>query len=225
MPGRTIAIGDVHGCLTALNGVLEQIQPAKDDLLIFLGDVVDRGPATKECIDRVLELSEQLRVICLMGNHEEMMRDCLTSVGNQVLAMWLQVGGQPALDSYGGAVENIPQTHLRWLANLRNFYETDTEIFVHAVLEPNVSLANQTREFLRWKKLAGSERPHVSGKRVICGHTPQPDGFPLAFPGWVCIDTWVYKEKWLTALDVESNQVWQASEAGQQRTFDLAKYT
>lgn len=223
MPGRTIAIGDVHGCLTALNTLLDLVKPAADDTLVFLGDIVDRGPHTKECVDRVLELSARLNVICLMGNHEEMLRDVLTSRGGQVLTMWLQVGGQQALKSYGTVLEDIPESHLRWLANLRDFYETDTEIFVHAVLEPKMTLANQTSDFLRWKKLGGSERPHVSGKRVICGHTPQADGYPLAFPGWVCIDTWAYRPLWLTALDVGGNHVWQTNQSGESREFELSK--
>jgi len=224
MPARTIAIGDIHGCHTALTALLQMVQPIAEDTLVILGDVVDRGPATKECIDTVIGLAEQCLTISLMGNHEEIMRAAIGG-GEGMLEMWRAIGGLEALESYGGQVKDIPASHLKWLTLLRSFYETPTHIFVHATLEPTMTMANQHRDFLRWKKLGGNERPHVSGKRVICGHTPQSDGYPLAFPGWVCIDTGAYRMNWLTALDVDSDHVWQANEAGQTREFELAKYS
>ena len=222
MSARTLAIGDVHGCHVALLALLAQVKPTAEDTLIFLGDVVDRGPATKECIDEILRLQDQCVVISLMGNHEEMMLYGLKPGGYQ--EMWLRVGGAEALASYGGSIDQIPADHLRWLSMLRQVYETPTEIFVHANLEPRMTLANQTGDYLRWKKLAGSEVPHQSGKRAICGHTPQKDGYPLVFDGWVCIDTDCCRGKWLTCLDVGSDHVWQANEAGQTREFELADY-
>jgi serine/threonine protein phosphatase 1 len=222
MPARTLAIGDVHGCHVALTALLGLVKPTAEDTLIFLGDVVDRGPATKECIDEILKLQDQCVVITIMGNHEELMRSGLSAGSFQ--DMWRQVGGAEALESYGGGVDQIPASHLKWLSLLRPFYETPTEIFVHAKLEPRMTLANQTADFLRWKKLGGNEQPHVSGKRVICGHTPQKDGYPLVFPGWVCIDTDCCRMKWLTCLDVTTDHVWQANEAGQSREFALGDY-
>ncbi len=219
MPPRTFAIGDVHGCHTALSALLSMIAPVGEDTVVFLGDVVDRGPATKECIDEILLLQEKCFVVTLMGNHEELMRGALSAGGFDL--MWRQVGGAETLESYGGGIDRIPTAHLRWLSLLRPFYETPGNIFVHANLERTMTLANQAGDYLRWKKLAGSERPHISGKRVICGHTPQADGYPLVFEGWVCIDTDACRMKWLTCLEVGSNHVWQANEAGQTREFEL----
>lgn len=222
MSARTLAIGDVHGCHRALVTLLGMLAVTAADTVVFLGDVVDRGPATRQVVDEILSLSKRAKVVCLMGNHEEMMRDAIS--GRGLFNAWLDVGGKAALDSYGGAIENIPATHLRFLVSTRPYYETDTDIFVHASLEPEVSLANQTAIFLRWKHLAGSELPHISGKRVICGHTPQSDGVPLVFHGWVCLDTLAHGGGWLTALDLTTNEVFQASEDGRTRTFPLSRY-
>ena len=218
---RTIAIGDVHGCHVALTTLLDLIKPTTEDTLVFLGDVVDRGPASKACIDRIVALEQECLVICLLGNHEEMFRAVLERV--MFPEVWYQIGGFETLESYGGSLADVPPEHFRWISRLRPFYETATEIFVHANLESRMTLANQTRDWLRWKHLEPSQPPHKSGKRVICGHTQQEDGYPLVFPGWVCIDTCAYKLKWLTALDVGSNHVWQANEAGQSREMELAK--
>ena len=222
MPARTFAIGDVHGCHVALTALIELIQPTAEDTVVFLGDIVDRGPATKECIDEILQLQDRCFVVGVMGNHEEMMRGAIR--GSTMWQVWNEVGGAETLASYGGSIDKIPADHLRWLSQLRPFYETPHEIFVHANLEPSMTLANQTADYLRWKFLGGSERPHVSGKRVICGHTSQQDGYPLVFDGWVCLDTDAYRMRWLSCLDVTTDHVWQTNEAGQSREFELAEY-
>jgi len=160
------------------------------------------------------------RVIVILGNHEEMLRHALS--GHGLYDFWLSTGGQATLDSYGGSPEQIPPEHIRLYMTARNYHETEQAIFVHAGLEAEVSLANQTADFLRWKHLAGSERPHSSGKRIICGHTPQLDGRPFVFPGWVCIDTFAYGGKWLTCLDSGSDEIWQASQSGETRRDHLA---
>jgi len=192
------------------------------DTLVFVGDVVDRGPSTNQVIDSLLALRETTKVVLIMGNHEEMMRDALS--GRGLYGAWLNAGGRETLDSYGGAIDCIPPEHIRFLLSAQPFWETNAEIFIHASLESTVSLPNQTSDFLRWKHLGGSERPHVSGKRVVCGHTPQKDGIPLVFNGWVCIDTFAHGGKWLTCLDVETNNVWQASQLGETREFPLSRY-
>lgn len=66
MPGRLIAIGDIHGCYAELTELLERVEPAKEDQLVFLGDLVNRGPDSL----RVIDLARQHRALCLLGNHE-----------------------------------------------------------------------------------------------------------------------------------------------------------
>jgi len=223
MAGRILAIGDVHGCHRALVALLGMLTLTSNDTVVFLGDAVDRGPSSKQVVDRILTLSDSCKVVFIMGNHEEAMRDAIS--GRGLFNQWrLDVGGQATLDSYGGSVDDIPPEHIRFLVSALSYWETETDIFVHASLESAVSMANQTGDFLRWKHLGGSERPHISGKRVICGHTSQQDGYPLVFDGWACIDTFAHGGKFLSCLDVESNHLYQASQAGETREFPLEKY-
>lgn len=220
---RILAIGDVHGCHDALETLLGRIVVSASDTLVFVGDAIDRGPSSKQVVDRILSLRDKCKLVFIMGNHEEMMRDAIS--GRGLLNAWLDAGGRATLDSYGGNIDNIPPDHIRFLVSASPFFETDSEIFVHANLEHGVSLPNQTSDFLRWKHLGGSERPYSRSKRVICGHTPQTDGIPLAIEGWVCIDTFPHGGKWLTCLDVQSDHILQASETGKTREFPLSKYS
>ena len=75
-----IAIGDIHGCLASLRTMLDVIQPTPDDLIVTLGDYVDRGPDSKGVIDDLLSLKKTHNFIHLMGNHEiQMIRALETS--------------------------------------------------------------------------------------------------------------------------------------------------
>ena len=224
MSARILAIGDVHGCHQALATLLGLLAVTPSDVVVFLGDAVDRGPSSKQVVDEILSLSDSCQVVFIMGNHEEMLRDAIS--GRGLINKWLRdAGGQATLDSYGGSLSNVPPEHIRFLVSAVPYWETETDIFIHASIEADISLANQTSDFLRWKHLSGSEQPHVSGKRVICGHTTQRDGVPLVFDGWVCIDTFPHGGKWLSCLDMEANHVYQASEDGTVREFPLSKYS
>ncbi len=219
MSGRILAIGDVHGCDRALAAVLKMIEPTAADTIVFLGDIIDRGPGSKQVVDQILALREDCAVILIMGNHEELLRE---SISRQAIRdQWLKVGGQATLDSYGGSIDDIPSAHLRLLVSASPLWETEDNLFIHASLETGVSLANQTNLFLRWKHIGGTEPPHPSGKRVVCGHTSQRDGRPLVFEGWACIDTFAHGSGWLSCLDVGSDHVYQASQRGEVRDFAL----
>ena len=72
-PNRLIAIGDVHGCIQALDAVLESINPTSDDRIIFLGDMIDQGRESREVLERIIALKRQCEVVLIQGNHEEML--------------------------------------------------------------------------------------------------------------------------------------------------------
>ncbi len=220
--GRILAIGDIHGCSIALETLLQSVAVKPQDTVVFLGDAVDRGPESRQAIDQILSLRERCKVIFIAGNHEQMMRQAIS--GSGLMDQWLQAGGQATVDSYGGSLDNVPPEHIRFLVSGVAFWESENDIFVHACLESNISLTNQTSDYLRWKHLGGMEAPHVSGKRVVCGHTAQRDGVPLVFDGWACIDTFAHGGKWLSCLDVNSDLLVQASEQGDVREFPLSKY-
>jgi len=213
MASRILAIGDIHGCDRPLEILLERLDPRADDHVIVLGDVVDRGPDTRGCIDRLLQLRKVCRLTHLMGNHEEMMLDAMG--GGRWRDAWLEYGGREALASYGDSFADIPEEHLEFLRSGENCFETESEIFVHGGLDPRQPLDRQDSRLLRWRRLSGGEAPHVSGRRIICGHTAQSDRRPLIQPGWVCIDTAVYTPfGCLTILDVTSETVYQADPSG-----------
>lgn len=215
---RTFAIGDVHGCDTALRTLLEMIKPQTGDTVVFLGDLVDRGPGTKQVLEEVLRLQKVCRVIVIQGNHEEMM---LRALGGDEWNMWMGFGGEEALDSYGGNPSRIPEPHIDLLESAVNYWETPDHIFIHANLQPGRPLAEQHDVCLRWTHLTGQEHWYAPPRRVICGHTPQKNGYPLVMPGWVCLDTDSQRGGWLSALDVDANWVYQANEAGELREFAL----
>jgi serine/threonine protein phosphatase 1 len=214
---RILAIGDIHGCLTALDTLLAVVAPQPDDLLIALGDYVDRGPDSRGVLDRLIALHATGRLIALRGNHDEMMLSARYGTEGR---MWLGVGGRATLASYGASDPSaIPESHWHFLeTNCRDFYETETHFFVHANVYPDVPLADQPTYMLYWEKLF-EPAPHMSGKIMVCGHTKQKSGAPLSFGHTICIDTGVYEpDGWLTCLDVRTEKVWQANQKGESRT-------
>jgi serine/threonine protein phosphatase 1 len=216
--GRLIAIGDVHGCAHALDALVEAIEPAADDTLVFLGDLVDQGPQTREVIERIIELKSRCRVVIIEGNHEEMMFAARESVG--ALRYWENCGGALTINSYhfGGTLGDVPDEHWQLLAEGRPFYETDEFIFTHANYLPDEPMDLQPGHELRWVVLEPAEmRPHLSGKTVFVGHTEQREGEVLDLRFVVCIDTSCWRYGWLTAIDVRTRQTWQASKWGLMR--------
>lgn len=219
MPSRVIAIGDVHGCAAALRGLIERIRPEPSDTLVFLGDCVDRGPQSAEVIGQMLALREACRLIALFGNHEEMM---LNYVDDRPQPDdWLLCGGAATIESYRDASGRLmppPKVHIDFLRNWGDCYETETHFFVHGSYEPDRPLTQQHWQTMRWQSLKfGIPEPHESGKVAIVGHTSQKSGETLDVGHLVCIDTFCWGGGWLTALDVESGQTWQADRDGRLR--------
>jgi serine/threonine protein phosphatase 1 len=221
---RTLAVGDIHGCSAALDALLAVVQPTPADLLVFLGDYVDRGPDSRGVIDRLIALKQTHRVVCLRGNHELMMVEARRNPSE--LRNWLSVGGVQTMNSYAQAgwkasFDQVPPEHWEFLEDgLFDFFEIDTHVFVHATLEPTTPLSEQDDMYLFWEFVNAPVR-HVSGKVMVCGHSSQRSGLPKAWPTTYCLDTGAYAGGWLTCLDVSSKKYWQASAVGQTRTAEL----
>jgi len=219
---RTLAVGDVHGCSAALDALLSAVRPAPDDRLVFLGDYVDRGPDSRGVLDRLIALrAARPNAVFLRGNHELMMVRARGDRG--ALRDWLSVGGDAAMASYSpdgrpASWDAIPAAHWAFLTDhLRDGFETDTHIFVHANLFPDLPLDEQPELMLFWEFLTGPIR-HESGKAVVCGHTSQRGGVPVDYGDTVCIDTRAHAGGWLTCLDVAARRYWQANQHGETRT-------
>ena len=109
--GRLIAIGDIHGCVHALDTLLDAIEPAPEDEFVFLGDLIDQGRDSCQVLDRLLELKSRSRVVIIQGNHEEMLYAAREN--EQALRYWENCGGVSTLNSYsfGAGLSAIPQRH------------------------------------------------------------------------------------------------------------------
>jgi serine/threonine protein phosphatase 1 len=215
MPPRVIAIGDIHGCSTALTALLAAIDPKPEDTIVPLGDYVDRGPDSKGVIDQIMALAERCRLVPLLGNHEEMLLNSLDDEDN--LNFWLDCGGDATMASYGSGrlSDQIPIEHVRFIEECLPYYEIDTHFFVHANYEPDRALNEQDEYTMFWLSLRNVvPLEHDSGKIAILGHTPQPDAEVLDMGHLKCIDTGCVYGGWLTALDVTSGQIWQADQNG-----------
>ncbi len=209
---RTLAIGDIHGCLKSLETLVDFIDLSKDDTLIILGDYIDRGPDSKGVIDYLLELQKTHNLILLKGNHECMIEEA--RVYYEDLMNWLLNGGIETLKSFEVIdFEDIDDKYWEFFKNCRKYHETENFIFVHAGLSPDLALEEQSEHSLYWLRFHKTKQ-HKSGKRIICGHTPQRPAKPAVKDHAICIDTGACNRGWLTCLDVDTGIYWQANEKG-----------
>ena len=218
MSERLIAIGDIHGCKTALERLLDSIQPTAEDTIVTLGDYVDRGPDSRGVIDRLIQLGGETRHVGLMGNHEEMMLEVIKQ--RTPHEMWLRHGGVETLDSYAfaGSLDFLPDSHLEFFESLVNIHEERGHFFTHAAYAPKIPLTEQAADMLRWHSLNDLvPEPHLSGKVAVVGHTASKNGEILDLGHLICVDTYCYGGGWLTAIELYEGQVWQVSKDGEMR--------
>ncbi len=191
--GLTYAVGDIHGRDDLLEQALDLIADhagGRTRRIVFLGDYVDRGPASRQAIDRLIAASAEPGVVCLKGNHEALMLGALDHWGGPAKWRWLANGGETTLLSYGVdeptavAAPAIPAAHRDWLTALPLTARDEHRIYVHAGLAPNTPLAAQKESSLLWIReaflsAAADELP----AHVVHGHTPYWAGKPdLAEP-------------------------------------------
>jgi len=211
---RTIAIGDIHGYRRSLSALLDAIDPRANDTIVTLGDYVDRGPNSRGVIDRLILLKGQCRLVPLLGNHDEMMLNICRGK-TELMGNWLVFGGDSTLASYGKVPEGVPWEHIEFLESCRDWYETDEHFLAHGNYYSNLPLDSQPWELLRWESLHERQPfAHRSGKTAIIGHTAQKNGQVLDLGYLKCIDTWVYGDGRLTALELDSGRIWQADKGG-----------
>lgn len=192
MLGKYFAVGDVHGCMSRLEALWHKIDfDIGKDTLLFIGDYIDRGPDSREVVDFILDLKKKVNVICLRGNHEQML---LTyHLYNSYKDFYLLNGGASTVKSYGlvdtdmGRRANIPPNHLDFFRGLIPYHETDDYIFVHAGLKPGVALHKQDPTDMIWIRNEFIDSDYDFGKKIVFGHTPMPA--PLVAAGKIGIDT------------------------------------
>jgi serine/threonine protein phosphatase 1 len=202
---RVFAIGDIHGYLNKLKRLIGRIKPdAEKDLLVFIGDYIDRGPDSKGVVDYLINLQSRqaTNMVCLLGNHEKMFMDYLTN-GKEKWG-FLMNGGVDTLKSYNIKEDQskkvLPKEHLAFFKSLRPYYETEDYIFVHAGLRAGIPLSEQKLDDLIWIRKEFTESNYNFGKLVIFGHTPLSR--PLVAPTKIGIDTGAGYDGKLTALEL-----------------------
>ncbi len=220
---RELVIGDIHGCSQSFLALLEIVEPRSDDVFVLLGDYIDRGPDSRGVIEAILDLSSRCTVVPIRGNHEIMFQRALQD--SRSLPEWLKHGGHATLDSYQKRGPRdpavIPERHRTFLLEQTlDYWETAERIFVHATVDPEADLAEQTELHLFWEKFR-NPTVHKSGKPIICGHASQKSGLPAAFEKGLCIDTWPAGKGWLTCYDTHERSFIQTNERGGRRTFTL----
>jgi serine/threonine protein phosphatase 1 len=197
---RTYAVPDLHGRYDLLNAAIEKIlDHSRGDAakIITLGDYVDRGPNSRQVMERLVNWSShQLPLVALKGNHEAMMWECCRNLSE--IDWWLKYGGDRTLSSYGQDaatsidVSVIPAAHLDWIAKLPSMYVDQHRIYVHAGVDPNLSLDHQGDQILLWKRYPEGFKNGHGLHHVVHGHDPKIDG-PILTKGRTNLDTLAWK--------------------------------
>ena len=226
-PGKRVyAIGDVHGCqdeLTRLLGLIEAdnaARPKRACFIVFLGDLIDRGPASAGVIRQLRRHPPAFaEVHFIKGNHEEMMVRALTGAPD-LIASWLSHGGESCAISYGIdpsvlrdpdpvrlehiLLSHIPEADIRFLDGFVDTVRFGDYVLVHAGLRPGIPISAQSGRDLRWirAEFLGSEVRHEAV--VVHGHTIT-DTVEMR-PNRICLDTGAYRTGVLSALRIEDDE-------------------
>jgi serine/threonine protein phosphatase 1 len=182
MTKLTYAIGDIHGCLNHLRVLLDKIEEhraGRSRKLVFLGDYIDRGPDSAGVIALVRDLQarEPENVVCLMGNHEDLMLHAHYVPGLRL--NWLMNGGDKTLRSIGvDEPEDLPSDIVRWVKALPTVHEDSQRFYVHAGFRPGASAPDPDEHARLWIREPFLSADHDFGKYVIHGHTPLRSGEP-----------------------------------------------
>lgn len=225
-PGRLIGIGDVHGCVRELERLVGALVPNARDRLVFLGDYVDRGDASKQTIDFLLDLRAEFpRTVFLRGNHEGMLLAFLGFEGTRG-EIFVRAGGAATLRSYGanpGAADasanlraRMGEDHVAFLRDgLVSWHQTKAWAFVHAGVRPGRPLAEQVPEDLLWIREDFLSKNHGLPQVVIYGHTPDRD-VKFSRARRIGLDTGCVYGGRLSALDLSSRILHQIRREGSQ---------
>jgi serine/threonine protein phosphatase 1 len=228
-PGyRAYIVGDVHGRLDLLEQLLARIhselqqRPVAKTLLVFVGDLIDRGPGSAQVIERLRTYKRPgIRAVFLLGNHEEVLLRILGGDA-ELITKWRWFGGSECLESYGIdpaqfehvtddealsiVREAIPKEHVDFLESFADSCRFGDYLFVHAGIRPGIELDQQSQSDLRWirEPFLLDESDH--GFVVVHGHTISPE--VQERPNRIGIDTGAYRTGILTALAIENGDRW-----------------
>jgi serine/threonine protein phosphatase 1 len=188
----TFAIGDVHGCFAKLDNLMHRCAEyagSRPHRFVLLGDYIDRGPESRHVIKKLRRLTEQRsdEVICLKGNHEDMLLSAVENMSN--VLTWIHNGGDATLASYGVETPaELPADDIAWIRDLPLFHDDGLRFFVHAGIDPTVPLDQQDDATMLWTR---ERYPDTldPGRLIVHGHTPLSSNYPEQRPYRLNLDT------------------------------------
>lgn len=223
---RVYAIGDVHGCYAEMVQLLDLIEQdhsdrkTRDCHIVFLGDLIDRGPGSAQVLQHLRERPPSFaRLHFIKGNHEEMMVRCLSGEP-ELIPAWLRHGGQSCAVSYGvdpsiltdpdpqrlehTLLSHIPERDISFLSGFVDQVRFGDYLLVHAGLRPGIPINAQTGHDLRWIRAEFLESDLMHEAVVVHGHTIVPSVEKR--PNRIGLDTGAYRTGILSALRIEEDE-------------------
>lgn len=200
----TYAIADLHGRYDLLCSALARIAehaPADEvGTIVTMGDYIDRGPSSRQIIERLMMgVSDGWKLVCLKGNHEDMMVQTLCTPLNP--NWWCGNGGYETLRSYGHdpsfiechPSKVVPFEHLKWIDSLPFMHVDQHRVFVHAWVDSSIPLDRQRPQKMMWEMYrSGASYGHrLTGRHVVHGHHQFADG-PKCYKGRTNLDTFAW---------------------------------
>lgn len=224
---RVFAFGDVHGRADLLRRLIDTIErdlasdPVSGDIVIGLGDYIDRGPDSYSVLDTLLDLRQHHETAFLMGNHESLLLDFVAAPA-QAGRGWLSNGGWETLVSYGvecspnasseedltairdDLLDQMPPEHVDLLNSLTLSAEVGDYHFVHAGARPGIPLSEQRERDALWIRDGFADRDARFERIVVHGHTPVERPFVGTYR--INLDTGAYATGKLSCVVLEGSQ-------------------
>jgi len=228
-PGRLIyAVGDIHGRADLLHDLLAQIdadrqsRTAEHVTIIFLGDLIDRGPQSAQVVDFLSGFApDATEVLFILGNHEEVLLRSLQGE-RSALSLFNRIGGRETALSYGIPEQTyrdcdydqlvellcnaVPQEHIDFLSGFEDLIVIGDYAFVHAGVRPGEPLARQRISDLRWIRSDFLSHDGPLEKTIVHGHTIA-DEVEIT-PNRIGIDTGAFASGKLSAIGLQDDRRW-----------------
>ena len=247
---KTFVVGDIHGRCAQLLNLLNMLPREPDtDTLVFLGDLIDRGADAPGCVDHILKMCSENpeRVICLRGNHEQMLMDFLDGTNNiwltpvtggartfeQYTGLQVQVDSEKDLEELRHALEEwLPGDHLDFFHSLPYYHEDEHAIYVHAGLDEGKHPRESSPVSLLWMRDMDFYK-NYRGKPCVFGHTPTPllplrgrlgrHGIYISNSA-VGLDTGYNQTSPLSCLSLPDFSLYQTFADGREETYQITSF-
>ncbi|WP_158815216.1 metallophosphoesterase [Methylocapsa sp. S129] len=177
--GRTYVVPDLHGRFDLLKLALSSIEKNEAGSVVFTGDYIDRGPQSREVIERLIAgPSTGWKWICLLGNHEDMLIQA--SQNWLKIRQWLRNGGEATLRSYGSKTGSmldfsmVEPAHVAWMQALPLFHRDQHRVYVHAGMEEGVPLDQQSKHTLIWKRYGEGSAEGYGALHIVVSDVLRP---------------------------------------------------